>query len=180
VRYSYDESLSYYQFRRDKDYVAWFVDELKEFAHRVKGILSANVPMKTLSSEQWNTFYNATQCHVCEKPFASDDTRVRDHRHLTRRYRGPAYSNCNPNYKDSYHIPVVFHNLSGYNAHFIIKEIDTAYEGRVELLPLTKEKYISFTKNVQSTADNGKNSVKLRFIDSYKFLSTNLDKLPSF
>jgi len=40
-----------------------------------------------------------------------------------------------------------------------------AYERQVELLPITKEKYISFTKNVQSTADNGKNSVKLRFID---------------
>jgi len=68
VRCSYDKSLSYYQFRRDIDCVAWFVDELKEFAHRVKGILSANVPMETLSSEQWDTFHNATQCHVCEKP----------------------------------------------------------------------------------------------------------------
>jgi len=172
VRCSYDESLSYYQFRRDKDCVTWFVDELKEFAHRVKGILSANVPMETLSSEQWDAFYNATQCHVCEKPFASDDTRVRDHCHLTGRYRGPAHSNCNLNYKDSYYIPIVFHNF--------IKKIATAYEGRVELLPLTKEKYISFTKNVQSTADNGKNSVKLRFIDSYKFLNTSLDKLASF
>jgi len=64
--------------------------------------------------------------------------------------------------------------------YFIIKEIATAYDGRVKLLPLTKEKYISFTKNVQSTADNGKNSVKLRFIDSYKFLSMSLDKLASF
>jgi len=61
-----------------------------------------------------------------------------------------------------------------------MKEIATAYERCVELLSLTKEKYISFTKNVQSTADNGKNSVKLRFIDSYEFLSTNLDKLASF
>jgi len=74
----------------------------------------------------------------------------------------------------------VFHNLSGYDAHFIIKKIATAYKGHVELLPLTKEKYISFTKNVQNTADNGKNNVKLRFIDSYKFLSTSLDKLASF
>jgi len=74
----------------------------------------------------------------------------------------------------------VFHNSSGYDAHFIIKEIVTAYDGRIELLPLTKEKYISFTKNVQSTADNGKNGVKLRFIDLYKFLSTSFDKLASF
>jgi len=43
-----------------------------------------------------------------------------------------------------------------------------------------KEKYISFTKNIQSTADNWKNSIKLRFIDPYKFLNINLDKLASF
>jgi len=50
------------------------------------------------------------------------------------------------NYKDSHCILAVFHILSGYDAHFIIKE--TTYDGRVELLPITKEKYISFTKNV--------------------------------
>jgi len=83
VRCSYDEPLSYYQFHRDKDCDAWFVDELKEFAHRAKGILSANVLMETLSSEQWDTFHNATQDHVCEKSFASDDTCVRDHCHLS-------------------------------------------------------------------------------------------------
>jgi len=117
-----------------------------EFAHRVKGILSANVPMETLSSEQWDTFYNATQCHVCENRSRRMIHRVRDHCHLTGRYRGPAHSNCNLNYKDSYHIPVVFHNLSGYDAYFIIKEITIAFEGRVKLLPLMKEKYILFTK----------------------------------
>jgi len=50
----------------------------------------------------------------------------------------------------------VFHNLSGYDAHFIIKEIATAYEGYVELFSITKEKYISFTKNVQSIEDEKK------------------------
>jgi len=111
-----------------------------------------------LSSEQWDTFHNATQYHVCEKPFASDDTRVRDHCHLTGRYRGPAHSNCNLNYKDSYYIPVVFHNLSGYDAHLIIKE---SVRRTCRATSANEKKNISFTKNVQSTADNDKNSVKL-------------------
>ncbi|KYN21767.1 hypothetical protein ALC57_05868, partial [Trachymyrmex cornetzi] len=80
---------------------------------------------------------------------------------------------------------VVFHNLSRYDAHFIIKEIATAYDGHVDILPITKEKYISFTKHVDSIKDKNehhfqKNCIKLRFIDSYKFLSTSLDKLVSF
>ena len=79
----------------------------------------------------------------------------------------------------------VFHNLSGYDAHFIIKEIAAAYDGRVDILPITKEKYISFTKHVDSTKDaNEKNfqkkCIKLRFIDSFKFLNASLDKLASY
>ncbi|XP_077263129.1 uncharacterized protein LOC143897999 [Temnothorax americanus] len=181
VRCSYDESLSMYRFRRDKDCVAWFAEELRRLAHDVKTILSTNVPMADFTRDEWEKFNSATHCHVCEEPFEPDDVRVRDHCHLTGRYRGPAHSNCNLNYKDSHCIPIVFHNLSGYDAHFIITEIATAYEGHVDLLPITKEKYISFTKNVQSTEDKDKKTcVKLRFIDSYKFLTSSLDKLASY
>jgi len=54
-----------------------------------------------------------------------------------------------------YCFSVVFHNLSGYDARFIIKET-TAYEGQVELFSITKEKYILFTKNIKSTEDKEK------------------------
>ncbi|EZA52906.1 hypothetical protein X777_07706 [Ooceraea biroi] len=146
VRCSYDKALSGYRSRRDKECVSWFVEQLKELAYRVKAILSRNVPMIELTRDEHEKFNNATQCYICEKPFAPDDTRVRDHCHLTGRYRGPAHSNCNLNYKDSHAIPIVFHNLSGYDAHFIITEIATAFAGNVDVLPITKEKYISFTK----------------------------------
>ncbi|XP_036146615.1 uncharacterized protein LOC118646876 [Monomorium pharaonis] len=177
---TYDESLSRYRFHRGKNCVAWFAEQLRNIAHNVKDILSANVPMD-FTRDEWENFYSATHCHVCEKPFAPNDTRARDHCHLTGRYRGPAHSDCNLNYKDSHCIPIVFHNLSGYDAHFIIKEIVTAYEGKIDLLPITKEKYISFTKHVKNTEDNERKiCVKLRFIDSFKFLNTSLDKLTSF
>jgi len=69
--------------------------------------------------------------------------KTRNHCHLTRRFKDPAHSNCNLNYKYLHCVSVIFHNLSGYNAHFIIKKIATVYEGQVDLLPITKEKYIS-------------------------------------
>jgi len=129
---------------------------------------------------EYEKFNIVTHCHVGEKPFASDDKRIRDYCHLTGRYRGPAHLNCNLNYKDSHYIPVIFHNLSGYDSHFIIKEIATAYEGQ-DLFSITKKKYISFTKNVKSIENKDKKiCIKLRFIDSYKFLNTSLDKLASF
>ncbi|XP_025163396.1 uncharacterized protein LOC112590598 [Harpegnathos saltator] len=143
VRCSYNESLSAYRCRRDPDCISWFVKELEELAHRVKDILSANVSMETLSKEQWETFRNATLCHVCEKSFAKDDTCVPDHCHLTGRYRDPAHSNCNLNYRVSYCIPVVFHNLSGYDSHFIIKDIATTFEGKARNIQETSEFTVS-------------------------------------
>jgi len=144
---SYDASLYMYRFRRDKDCVAWFAEELRILAHNVESILSSNDPME-FTRDNLEKFNNATHCHVCEKPFAPNDMRVRDHCRamITGRFRGSAHSNCNLNYKDSHCIPIVFYNLSGYRAHFIIKEITTAYDGRVELLPITKEKYLIHEK----------------------------------
>ena len=102
---------------------------------------------------------------------------IRDHCHLIDRYRDPAHSNCKLNYKNSFY-SIVLHNLSSYDAHFIIEEIATAYDEHVEVLSIIKEKYISFTKHVQDTTKKeSRNYVKLKFIDLYKFLSTCLEKL---
>jgi len=182
VRCSYDDTLSKYRSHRDPDCISWFVKELEELAHRVKTLLFINVPMGALSREQLEAHHNVTHCHICEKPFRPDDTRIRDHCHLTGRYRGPAHSNCNLNYKNLFYIPIVFHNLLGYDSHFIIKEIATTFESKIDVLSITKEKYISFTKHVKDITEKSdfRNCIKLRFIDSYKFLSISLDKLVSF
>ncbi|XP_067205324.1 uncharacterized protein [Linepithema humile] len=139
VSCAYDNSLSSFKSYRGEDCVAWFVNELHDLARRVKAIFTTVVPMANLTREESEKFHSAVNCHVCEKPFAPEDTRVRDHCHLTGRYRGPAHSSCNLNYKDSHVIPVIFHNLSGYDAHFIIKDIANAFEGNIDLLPLTKD-----------------------------------------
>ncbi|KYM78630.1 hypothetical protein ALC53_10934 [Atta colombica] len=121
--------------------------------------------------EQWEAYRNATRCHICEKPFASDNTRVHYHCHLTGRYHGSAHANCNLN-KNLLYIPIIFHNLSSYVHH-------------VDVLQITKEKYISFTKDIDSIKNKNeknfqKNCIKLRFIDSFKFLNASLDKLALF
>jgi hypothetical protein len=85
VKCYYDKSLSTYRCRRDPDCISWFVEELKQLAHRVKSIMTNNVSMQTLSMHQWEVFKNTTQCHICKKSFAADDIRVRDHCHLTGR-----------------------------------------------------------------------------------------------
>lgn len=64
-------------------------------------------------------FQTATHCHICEEELGTD--RVRDHCHLTGKYRGAAHNDYNWNFKFTSRIPLVFHNLKNYDAHLIIK-----------------------------------------------------------
>jgi len=98
-----------------------FVDQLHDLARRVKTIITAVVPITDLTPEESEQFRSAAKCHVCEKPFGPEDTRVRDHCHITGRYRGSAHSSCNLNNKDSPVIPVIFHDLSGYTGISLLK-----------------------------------------------------------
>ena len=86
-------------------------------------------------------------------------------------------------YKIPSYIPIVFHNLSRYNAHLFIRELrkETHKIGIAE----NKEKYISFTIDVvvdEYTDENGKvkeKKIRLTFIDSFRFMASSLDSLTS-
>ena len=90
---------------------------------------------------------------------------VRDHCHITGKYRGAAHWSCNVNLKLSEKIPVIFHNLRGYDSHLIIKEI-SKFDVKLSAIPNGLEKYMTFTIN--------KNLV---FIDSMQFMNSSLDSL---
>ena len=104
------------------------------------------VPMKITRAEldEWK---QTDVCHICEEDICDDDTKVKDHCHLTGEYRGAAHQECNLKYKEPSFIPVVFHNLSGYDAHLFIKELGVA-SGEINCIANTEEKYISFTKKI--------------------------------
>ena len=68
-------------------------------------------------------FQKATKCHICDREYTDKDIRVRDHCHITGKYRGSAHQDCNLNFRLTDKIPVVFHNLRGYDSHFIMQEI---------------------------------------------------------
>ena len=82
-------------------------------------------------------------------------------------YRGPAHQDCNTQYKDSRTIPIVFHNLTGYDMHFLVKQVATCCDGQIDVLALNMEKYISLTKHLPEPQPN-KECIKLRLIDSFR------------
>ena len=125
-------------------------------------------------------FRQASVCHICEKNISDD--KVKDHCHLTGEYRGAAHQECNLKYKEPSFIPVVFHNLSGYDAHLFIKQLGVT-SGDINCIANTEEKYISFTKKILVDTiidkDDKEKNVYLnnRFIDSFKFMSSGLESL---
>ncbi|KAK3800219.1 hypothetical protein RRG08_007560, partial [Elysia crispata] len=118
-----------------------------------------------MTRADWESHRTASRCHVCDKPLEGDS--VKDHCHITGKYRGAAHNACNLKLRLSPKtttIPVVFHNLRGYDSHLLMQAISKV-EGRVSCIPNNTEKYISFSLG------------QLRFIDSAQFLLAPLDKL---
>ena len=122
-----------------------------------------------LNHKQEKKFQQATHCYVCKNEFTD---LIREHNHLNGKYRGPACQSCNTKEgRDTKTIPVFIHNGSGYDFHFLVQEIvkySNKYK-KVEVLPKTKEDYISISI--------GNENRKLVFLDSYRFLSASLDNV---
>ena len=108
--------------------------------------------------------------------------KVRDHCHFTGKHRGAAHSSCNLKYKVPRVIPVVFHNGSAYDNHFIIGQLAKDYNGYFSCIGENTEKYISFSITIiKEHGNKGKkkkpDAYTLRFIDSYRHMQSSLAKL---
>lgn len=82
---NYNDDLSYYRSYRGRDPQKWLVRELKDICENVETVYWCPIPMEKLSREQYRQFATAPICHICEKPLGEE--RVRDHSHLTGKYR---------------------------------------------------------------------------------------------
>ena len=155
----------------------------------------ANIPRKKIifGKEEEERYNEETRCWICKGEFDDKDKnkeKVKDHCHYTGRYRGAAHNECNLNYRKPNFTPVVFHNLSGYDSHLFIKNLGFS-EGNIDCIPNNEEKYISFSKKIQvksytkkvknEEGEPAEREIKvyhtIRFIDSFKFMATSLEKL---
>ena len=86
---------------------------------------------------------------------------------------------CNLRYKVPKEIPIVFHNGSTYDYHFIIEELVREFDENFECLGENTEKYITFSVPLKKKIENKNIEItyKIKFIDSYRFMSMSLSKL---
>ena len=163
-----------------------FIEDMLEEVKYCKKIMNKefNKPLRTVTKEDEEKFQKANECHICNKKYTNEDIKVRDHCHITGKYRGSSHQECNLKLKvnpEEIKIPVIFHNLRGYDSHFIMQEIGAivkkhTYKNKkgeeqqmtINAIPSNMEKYMAFMLG---------NS--LVFLDSFQFMSSSLEKLVS-
>ena len=147
--------------------VDWFVDEVIKLEKKMAFYFKNTEKDIIMTENDEEDFRNNNICRFCEKNIESD--KVRDHCHLTGKYRRQAHSICNINVTQdqSNFIPFIFHNFSNYDCHMFFKKLVDKKKDKVdfEIIPKTNEVYVSVTYGC------------IRFIDSYRFLSSGLDSL---
>ena len=133
------------------------------------------------TKEDRSSFEKAKICWICQKEFG-ESKKVRDHCHFTGKYRGATHNLCNLQFKKTKFTPVIFHNLSVYDAHLFVKNLGKT-DGDIRCIRNNEEKYISFSKEiVVGEYENKKGEKKeikheIRFIDSFKFMASSLEGL---
>ena len=94
------------------------------------------------------------------------------------KYRAAAQNIFSLRYKIPKEFPIVFHNGSTCDYHFIIKELAEEFEGQIECLEENIEKYITFSVPTEKELYNDKKvTYKINFIDSFRSMSSSLSNL---
>ena len=181
----YDEKYTKpIQIYRGEKAVYKFMENMLEEVKYCKKVMKQffNKPLR-MTKEEEDEFKQANVCHICYKQYTEKDIRVRDHCHITGKYRGSAHQDCNLKLRinpEEIKIPVIFHNLRGYDSHFLMQEIGAIVNNNtytkngkeikmnINAIPNNMEKYMAFMLGNHLT-----------FIDSFQFMSSSLDKLVS-
>ena len=173
------------QIYRGENAVYKFMEVMLDEVNYCKEVMRRNFnkPLKMTDNDELS-FKLEQKCYICEESYKDKDVRVRDHCHITGKYRGSAHQDCNLKLRlnpEEIKIPVIFHNLRGYDSHFIMQQIGEitkkhTYKNNkgeekqmnINAIPNNMEKYMAFMLGNHLT-----------FLDSFQFMSSSLDKLVS-
>ena len=141
---SFDKTKNRFDYYRDKDCMKKICLDLKK--HATKIINHKKKEMTPLTKEEEYKHEKKKLCYMRRKPLSANNNnikyrKVKDHCHYTGKYRGAAHGICNLRYNTPREIPVVFHNGSTYDYHFIINKRAEEFKGELECL---RENFLFF------------------------------------
>ena len=145
-----------------------FLEHLEDEVNRITYILRNTNRKIKMSEEDKKHFKLSKRCHFCLREFSSLNfiQKVRDHSHLSGKYRFALCSICNlTQAKLLPKVIVILHGLCNYDSHFIVQKLNKYPDKLLKVIPRTNEKYLSF-----SVGD-------VTFKDSYQFISESLSQL---
>ena len=181
---SYDDKYSKpIQMYRGENAVYKFMEKMLEEVEYCKAVVKKHFnKLLVMTEDDEMCLKLMDKCHICGEKYTDKDVRVRDNCHITGKFRGSAHQECNLKLKikpENLKIPVIFHNLRGYDSHFIMQQIgemakNYAYKNKkrkeqhlkINAIPNNMEKYMAFMLGNH-----------LNFTDSFQFMSSSLDKL---
>ena len=139
---SFDKSKNKLNYYRGEDCITKFCKDFRDLINYEKKDM---IPLTKKEEENYN---NQKVSYMCKKEFDKSDKKhhkVRDHCHYSGKYRGAAHNICNLRYKIPKEIPIIFHNGSTYDYHFIIRELVKKFADNFECLGENTEKNITFS-----------------------------------
>jgi len=172
-----------------------FYTHVMKESETVSGIVRNDVDMMPLTPEEERQFQESTVCDNCAKAITDRNRKVRHHCHISGQYQFAACNDCNlqlkprrrgrrkqnkagdkrsfqstvdwakEHYETNFFLPIVFHNLKSYDAHFVIKYFKRKYTqvsvtqcyDDISIIPLNSQKYLQFQIG------------ELHFLDSFQF-----------
>jgi len=125
----YDQSYSKpVEIYLGEDAAERFIEKIFEEVRSCQSVMCEhfNKPLKR-SPEEERDFQNSSSSRICGRKYKVGDENgpVRGHCHMTGKYRGSTHNDSNLKLRlepESIKIPVIFHNLKGYDSHFIMQK----------------------------------------------------------
>ena len=142
--------------------ITWVLDKQKWTQQITKQYFNKRLIM---SGEDEEIYHNSHICWICKQELHTH--KVKDHCHVTGKFRGAAHNKCNLKLRIPKTLPIIFHNLQGYDGHIIFKELNNL-DVDAAVIPKGIDKYMSTIVNRHIT-----------LIDSLQFYNSSLDTLAS-
>ena len=115
---------------------------LKEYEY-CKKVMKKHFNKNLIMSEEEEQFQSSNTCWICEKLIDDDDEKVRDHCHVTSKFRGAAHWSCNINLPLTKKVLVIFQNLRSYDGHLVFCELNKS-DVKIYVIPNSLEKCMAF------------------------------------
>jgi hypothetical protein len=162
-----------------------FISYLESEHSKIDTILTQSIKPLRWKKNELHMFKQRTQCDLCGH---KQKTLNADHDHLTGNFRYALCDGCNLNRASVkyYKIPVLIHNGSGYDFHYIVQSVHKMMYTKVTVIPKSTQQYLSLYVGPFHFIDTNKfligslstlvNNLKEKGIENFKYTSAYFGK----